>query len=296
MHEVIDEFFNEKGKMNIKELTDEQIEKIVNDIINEKLELKKNYIFTNIPRYRILVQRLKKVITKSMKYIVESIKYSDFEVLGNEIEFGNNKELKPITVNLENGKRVEIIGKIDRADIANIKNEKYIRIIDYKSSIKDLDIDEITSGIRLQLITYLDAMCNIEDAKPAGVFYYNLIEPMVKASKNITDEQIEDEIRKQFKMRGLVLADIEIIRKMDKTLETGESKIIPAKINKDETLGKKTSNITKEQFEYLQNETNKIIKQISEEILNGKIDIKPYYNNKTKKNACEYCPYKPICF
>lgn len=296
MHEVIDEFFNEKDKINIKELTDEQIEKIVNDIINEKLELKKNYIFTNIPRYRILVQRLKKVITKSMKYIVESIKYSDFEVLGNEIEFGNNKELKPITVNLENGKRVEIIGKIDRADIANIKNEKYIRIIDYKSSIKDLDIDEITSGIRLQLITYLDAMCNIEGAKPAGVFYYNLIEPMVKASKNMTDEQIEDEIRKQFKMRGLVLADIEIIRKMDKTLETGESKIIPAKINKDETLGKKTSNITKEQFEYLQNETNKIIKQISEEILNGKIDIKPYYNNKTKKNACEYCLYKSICF
>lgn len=51
-----------------------------------------------------------------------------------------------------------------------------------------------------------------------GLFYYNLIEPMVKASQNMSDEQIEEELRKQFKMRGLILADVDIIRKMDKNL------------------------------------------------------------------------------
>ena len=96
-------------------------------------------------------------------------------------------------------------------------------------------------------------------------------------------------------MRGLILADIDIVRKMDKKLVTGSSNIIPATINKDETLSNKSSNITKTQFEYLQKYTNKIIKQISEEILSGNIDVKPYYNTKDKKTPCEYCTYKSIC-
>ena len=37
----------------------------------------------------------------------------------------------------------------------------------------------------------------------------------------------------------------------------------------------------------------KTIKEISKEILNGKIDIKPY--NKKGKTPCEYCSYKAIC-
>ena len=52
---------------------------------------------------------------------------------------------------------------------------------------------------------------------------------------------------------------------------------------------------TKEQFENLQKYTDKIIKQISQEILSGNIDIKPYYNTKDKKTPCEYCSYKSIC-
>lgn len=295
MHEVIDDFFGEEEAKDIKQITDKQIEKLVNKIIEQKLELKQNYIFTSVPKYKVLINRLKRVITKSMKYIVDSIRYSDFEVLGHELEFGNGKDYEPIKVQLENGKNIEIIGKIDRIDIMKNENGDYIRIIDYKSSVKNMDLNEVMAGIRLQLLTYMDAMCKQEEAEPAGVFYYNLIEPMVKASKNMTDEEIEEEIRKQFKMRGLILADIDIVRKMDKKLVTGSSNIIPATINKDETLSNKSSNITKMQFEYLQKYTNKIIKQISEEILSGNIDVKPYYNTKDKKTPCEYCTYKSIC-
>lgn len=95
----------------------------------------------------------------------------------------------------------------------NNEKEQYIRIIDYKSSIKDIDLNEVKAGIKLQLLTYMNEMCKQESAEPAGAFYYNLIEPMVKASQNMSDEQIEEELRKQFKMRGLILADVDIIRK-----------------------------------------------------------------------------------
>ena len=53
--------------------------------------------------------------------------------------------------------------------------------------------------------------------------------------------------------------------------------------------------ITREQFENLQKYTNKIIKQISNNILSGEINIKPYYKIKQGKTPCEYCKYKSIC-
>ena len=297
MHDVIDSFFGklEERNIKVKELEKEELEEIVQEIIEEKLQLKRNYIFTSIPKYRVLANRLRKVIQKSIEYIVDSLKYSDFEVMGHEMEFKDGKEFPAIKMKLENGKEVEITGKIDRIDIAKTPEGNYIRIIDYKSSTKDINLNEVIAGLQLQLLTYLDAVCEIEDVMPAGVLYFNLIDSSVKSANKIDEEKLQDEIRKQFKMKGLILADVDIVKKMDKKLEKGSSNVVPAYIDKDGNLANKPSTITRAQFENLQKYTNKIIKQISEEILSGNIDVKPYYKIKQGKTPCEYCKYKSIC-
>lgn len=147
----------------------------------------------------------------------------------------------------------------------------------------------------MQLLTYLDATTKAEDAIPAGVFYFNLVEPYLKCSKNLTDEEIEKEIKKQFKMKGLILADVKIIRMMDKTLENGYSDSVPVYIDKNGEISNNSSTITKEEFSLLQKYTMRLLKQISKEILSGNINIKPFYNTKTKKTPCSYCEYKAIC-
>lgn len=76
-------------------------------------------------------------------------------------------EYPPIEIKLENGKNVEITGKIDRIDIAENENGKYIRIIDYKSSVKNIDLNEVMFGLQLQLITYLDEVTTQKDFMPA---------------------------------------------------------------------------------------------------------------------------------
>ena len=297
MHDVIDSFFEKLHSIGIKvkEIEKEKIDEIVEEIIEEKLKLKKNYIFTGIPKYKVLSNRLSKVVKKSIEYIVDSLKNSEFEIMGNEVEFKDGKEYPAIQIELENGKKVEITGKIDRIDIAKTPEGKYIRIIDYKSSTKDINLNEVVAGLQLQLLTYLDAVCNIEDVLPAGVLYFNLIDPNIKAKEKLEEEKIEQEIRKQFKMKGLILADIDIVKKMDTKLEKGNSNIIPAYIDKNGNLANKSSTITRQQFENLQKYTNKIIKQISNSILSGNIDIKPYYKIKGGKTPCEYCKYKSIC-
>ena len=299
MHDVIDSFFArlDEQEINIKQITDKEIEEIVTDIIQDKLNLNKNYIYTVSAKYKILAGRLKKVVTTSMNYIVQSIKQSEFEVFGHEIEFGGKGQYKPITVKTDDGKRVEIIGKIDRVDILKNPDGTYVRIIDYKSSIKNIDLNQVVSGLQLQLLTYLNETCKVEDFLPAGVLYFNLSNPSISSEKNMTDEEIENKIKQEFKMKGLILADVNIIRKMDTKIdETGTSTIIPAGIKKDGEINNlKTSAISKEQFNYLQKYMNKLIKQISESILAGNIEVKPYYNTKLKTTPCTYCKYRSIC-
>jgi len=299
MHDIIDNFFEflKEKNVSVKQIQDEEIDKIIEEILNNKLQLKQNYIFNSISKYVVLTKRLKKVVTRAVRYIINTLKYSNFSVLGTEIEFGENKQYEPIQINLENGKKVEIIGKIDRIDIAENKNGKYIRIIDYKSSVKNIDLNEVVAGIQIQLLTYLDAVSKKENADLAGVLYFNLIEPIIKAkNKHLTEEQLEQEIRNNFKMNGLILGDVDVVKMMDNNLVTGNSNIVPAYIDKDGNLSKsKPSILEKEDFLALQNKVEKVIKQISKEILSGEITQKPIYLQKNKRIACEFCNYKAIC-
>ncbi len=296
MHETIDEFFEyvREEQILLTQIEEDKIKEIVSQIIDKNLNLSKNYIFTATAKYKVLVKRLKRIVSKALKYIIETLIYSDFDIEGTEIEFNKKGKYPPIVLELDNGKKVEITGKIDRIDTADSDDGKYLRIIDYKSSSKNIDLNEVYAGLQIQLLTYTDAICKAEDIMPAGVFYFSLLEQMIKADKKVSDEEIEDMIRKNFRMKGLILADVKIIKMNDNTLKTGSSKIVPAAITQSGTVNEKwTNGVNKEQFKILQDYIDKTIKDISKEILSGKIDLKPY--NKKGKTPCEYCSYKSIC-
>ena len=298
MHEVIDTFFEtvRENGYHYKDLEEQEVKEMIDTIVEEKLASPRNYIFRSNQKYQLLAMRLKRVIYTSMKYILQSLKNSDFEVYGNEVEFKKGKQYPPIELALKDGKRVEITGKIDRVDIAKTEKGEYIRIIDYKSSVKNIDLNEVMAGIQIQLLTYLDATCKEENMLPAGTLYFSLLDPIVQAEGRIEEETLNKEIAKRFRMQGFILADVEMVKKMDKTLEKGASAIVPAYLDKDGNLSMAKSNaVTKEEFEVLQKYTNGLIQQIAEEIYAGKIALEPYYNSKNKKTPCEYCPYKEIC-
>lgn len=281
MHKIIDTFFERISDINIDE---EKTEKIIDEIINEELKLEGNYIFSSSPKFIVLTNRLKKAVKESIKYIMYQIKSSDFEVAGNEVEF--NEKIG----------NMEIYGKIDRMDIGKNEDGEYIRIIDYKSSDYDVNLNQVIAGRQIQLMTYIDAISRQENKEPAGIFYFKLMEPIIKDSKNLSDEEIENRIRKSFKMNGLILADIKVVKMMDKKLETGYSDIIPVYVDTKGNLNMSKSRvITKEDFSNLQKTVRKIIQRISNEILNGKIEIKPMYDKSGKKVSCEQCSYKSIC-
>ena len=97
-------------------------------------------------------------------------------------------------------------------------------------------------------------------------------------------------------MKGLVLADINIIKHMDKNLESKASSIIPVYLDTKGNITQKFSSVaTQDEFTLLKNYANKIIKEIAKEILEGNIEIKPFYYGKNKNTPCQYCVYRSIC-
>ena len=305
VHAVVDEFLK---TVNIDDVTDEEIDRIVDEIITNEIS---QYIkFSMSAKFRIMVQRVKKFIGLSIKYIVQGLRNSDFRVLGTEVSFGNkgsssNDEIvyPPIEFDIGNGKRVSITGKIDRIDVAEIPSGdakgKYIRIIDYKSSVKDLDVNKIVNGLQLQLITYIDAVCYNEAVdkalqapiNPAGVLYFNLIEPVIK-NRCFDEELIVKQIKEAYRMQGFVVGNFNIPNMMDRDFDpAGKSEYL--KYNSKGRNGKDII-IDKENFENLQKHTKKVLKEISKSIMNGNIDIKPVSFNG-KNIPCQYCQYKSIC-
>ena len=138
-------------------------------------------------------------------------------------------------------------------------------------------------------------MCKIEDFIPAGILYFNLLEQVINSDKKLSEEEIEEKIKNNFKMKGLILADVKVAIMQDNNLTPStSSKVIPAYMDKEGNLSpKKSSIVTKEEFIKLQNYVSTTIREIINEILNGNIELRPYYKNK--KTPCEYCTYKNIC-
>jgi len=89
MHEVIDEVLSkiETNQLDVKTISKEELNKIIEEIINQKLWMSKNYIFTSSPKFIVLTKRLKKVVNESIQYIIEQLKNSKFELYGHELEF-----------------------------------------------------------------------------------------------------------------------------------------------------------------------------------------------------------------
>ncbi|MDD3303783.1 MAG: PD-(D/E)XK nuclease family protein [Clostridia bacterium] len=246
-------------------------------------------------RFTIYQQKLVNTMKKVMIVIARGFNQSEFVPFGYEMKFGDGGIFMPIEIKLENGRYMKLTGKIDRVDVLQLENTMYARIIDYKSSKRGLNLDDIKEGLSLQLITYLTAFMENEvnvqgkTVKPAGMLYFNLSNHLVNLASYTDDENtIKKEVIKNLRMNGIFLKDVAILEKMDKKVNEADQKLIdilPSRINNTNKA------LDEQEFDCLCKEAKGILKNIGNEIMSGVVKIKP----NRKANHCEYCEYANVC-
>lgn len=296
MHEVMDRFSRELRDENMgwrdveRQWCIDRVSDIVDDIVNKSGDS----ILVSSKRYKYITERLKRILTRAIWLVALHIKRSGFEPVGYEMAFGVNGEFPPITIELSSGEKINLIGRIDRIDKMDTEDGTYLRIIDYKSGNKAFNLSDVYNGLSIQLLVYLDAMLSQREDKkylPAGVLYFKIDDPIIKSKGEILDEEIERQIMKKLKMKGLLLADVDVIKEMDREID-GDSTIIPARINKDGSLGR-SSAANLEQFEHLRGHVKRKLGELCEDMAEGNIEISPY--KKKKETPCSYCKFSSIC-
>lgn len=283
-----------------RELTKDQCERFSNDAVEKLAPRLQKEILLSSNRFHYIKRKLQKILARASVILSEHAKASGFAPIGLELAFGKGGELPPIRFTLPNGCTMEVAGRIDRVDKATGSNGVLLRIIDYKSSDKNVQLTEVYYGLALQMLTYLDVIISNSSkwlgvkATPAGVLYFHVHDPMIQANTLLPEEKLDDEIFKKFKMKGLLLGDEEAVRLMDDSLDVGStSNIVAAGLKKEGGFRSNSSIASESEFELLRNHVRTTFEKIGTNITDGMIDISPY---KLKdKKPCTFCAYKSVC-
>ncbi|WP_461467545.1 PD-(D/E)XK nuclease family protein [Parvimonas micra] len=302
-HKIFDDFFKGVFENNIdwntidREFIQREVEKLT-----KKMSEKSNFILESSPKYKYFSTITHKNIVESIEIMAEQVRRGNFIPTSFETEFGD-ESIKPITYTLKNGKEIKLVGKIDRIDVFKGENFDFLRIIDYKSSKRDIDLNKVYAGLQLQLFVYMNAILssNKERYKPAGLFYSDFNTNLVgfetySKMLDMNDESFHSEKLKKNKLTGFVIKDMELLKNLDRTLDADNlnSEILPIKLkSKGQEIGASTLGLTTDEFDIVNEFVLNKTKDICEEIYSGNIDIRPFrYKNK---KPCDYCKYKSIC-
>lgn len=305
VHDIVDSFSKRMAEDNKswEDVTEDYIDEIVKKAVYYEINEKFPKLNMFNPRTKYLITKLSRTVRTAILYIREHFIRGEFVPLGYEIPIGSDGK-KPMSIALSDGSVIEIYGRVDRADgyFDKESNTLHIRIIDYKSSAKNIDFSLVKEGIQLQLLTYLKAL--IKNGKeyfdfageilPGAALYMNT-DSSIPSFQNVpAPEDIRAKLTEKFTLDGIVLNDDDVIAAMDKEFlenETYSSDVVNVSA-KNGSFNIKNL-LFREQFDKLLSDCEKIIMKTGEKILDGEYYIRPYRFDT--QCACTYCPYKSVC-
>lgn len=290
VHSVLEQFFMRFTKAEYAAVTDEALTDFIQTTVNAYLE---GYLGGSETKEQAFLYRLEVLcanIRLLLRHLIEELLQSDFEVADCELKIGS--DIPAYTVQLPTGDNIAVCGSVDRVDVMHTESGSFLRIIDYKTGAKTFKLSDILYGLNLQMLLYLCAIGQEGGARygsftPAGILYMPAVVPTVIAD-GLAEEDIQKKISDTFKMNGLLLDDVRVIKGMDKT---EGATYIPVKIKNGSTV-KTDSLATLAQFGKIFQKLNDTVAQMGDKLYRGDVAASPL---KGGADACRYCPYDSVC-
>ena len=300
-HEAINRYFSERKEegRDVRTIGEEERGALVRSCVKQVAEEYGNTILKSSARNAYLASRIERITDRTVWALTEQLKKGDFMPAGFELSFSAADGLKAMEIPISREESIRLKGRIDRVDLCEDEEAVYVKIIDYKSGNAAFDLNALYYGLQLQLVIYMDAAMELEGRRrkekevvPAGIFYYNISDPVIDRIGPETREAAAARVLKQLRMNGLVNSELKAISHLDRNIES-ESDVIPVAI-KDGLVQEAKSNVAgRERFAALRQFVREKLKSEGREILDGAIEIKPY--KQGNKSACDYCPYNGVC-
>lgn len=275
------------------DLAKQAVEKVTPEI--------QNAILMSSNRFGYIKKKLTDVVEQTAKMLVKQAERSDFEPDLFEISFGNAM-FPPLRFTLPDGTEIEFTGRIDRVDQATIGDQLYVRIVDYKSSAKELDFAEIYYGLAIQMLLYLKTVVEQSEvlfnqqAKPAGALYFHVKNPMLRGDLSADDIERNRLLLEAYQMQGVIVENDEVLRAMDQIAydERKKSPLVKVTFTKTGLHKSHTKGVVKEeQLNALMDYAWDELKTSSQSMYEGDIAIDPFdYHERT---PCTFCEYRSVC-
>lgn len=307
-HEALDMIFKLVNNQNVDlvNLDEQALGELINEAVYKMIEADDSqyYILKSSNRMKYLAQKLQATIKRMLKIMQKQQTFTGMRPKKTEINFGVDG-LKPLTYKVSDQHKVSVRGRIDRIDtmIDSKSGQRYVGIVDYKSSQHEFDFVDAYNGISMQLPTYLQvvqdnlAQLSSADTKLAGALYLHLKNSKLSFEKLKSQENLESTLLRDNKYDGLIVKEEDddyLLPLLDQVVQPTESSLIfPFGINKDNSLKKASKVISDKALDNLLAHNQRLIIEAGQRIYDGDISLEPYRKNQESK-IMQYSPYKSI--
>lgn len=266
----------EKAGYHWFDVPGEKQEEMIQQAVEETVSVAEDTVLLNDARTSYLVERIRRILKRTIITIAEQIKTSHFTPEGYEVSFSFAEDLQAVNFSLNEEEKMHLKGRIDRIDAKKTDNQVYVKVVDYKSGNRDFQLLSLYHGLQLQLVVYMNSALELlkkkypdKEVVPGGMYYYHLDDPVIEGNSAQTEEEIKEKILEELKLKGVAAEE------------------------SDESVSRKARKSGKEEFEVLSNYVNYKIRDIGQKILTGNIEVSPYQMGD--KTGCDYCPYHGVC-
>ena len=315
LHAALEQYSKKMLEMGytFSDIPADEMEALMDDAVDSAVAASGMAVLYSNSRYAYAVKRAKRIMRRTAEVLTYQVNRGKFAPKYFEVDFDRISDIKSINVQLSDDEYMKLRGRIDRVDVCEENDEIYVKIIDYKSGNKSLDLEAVYQGRQLQLLVYLGTAMemireeyhrskNTSTVHPAGIFYYHIDDPVIDMpNAGASEEDIRNSIYEKLKLSGLINSDRNVIDMFDSDI-SGSSPVIPVSFNKDGSLRKGGSALSEDDINALIEGVNAKIKELGQNILAGKIDTaleKAFADGisreKCKSDHCTYCEFESIC-
>lgn len=268
-------------------IEEKRLESIAKEVFDEILESNSFKAIKGNAQNKTLLRNLKKEAVRFALVLNYGAKKSNFVPTFFEQRFDEKNVIKSLSFN-KNGKKISLVGQVDRIDILKLgENKKYFRIIDYKTGDVDTTLSELFFGKKVQLDAYKKVVQNSLKIPCAGGYYFPIKSTFVDAKKGDYES---------YKMKGSTLQDDEVVLSSDKEIEkTRASDLVEVKLKGQEGLEYSgySKLASQDDFNNYSNYALRLIDKAIDDINEKNITPSPLVLGSF--DACKKCNFAGLC-